>query len=148
MSQAYKLRVGGWVSAKMNVPWGRWGVLENEQGRTREGGGGQNSRILSERTFWMSPFGYSFQFWQYILWLYRKTIYSYIQWSRRARKINYRGPYQKITLKTLLQPIVTRYPLSFLHNNCFHQNNASNHEICSHRILLEITASNTWQKLQ
>ena len=31
-----------------------WGVLENEQGQTR-GRGGQNSGIMRERTFWMSP---------------------------------------------------------------------------------------------
>ena len=30
-------------------------VLENEQGRTRGGGGGQNSGILSERIIWISP---------------------------------------------------------------------------------------------
>ena len=29
--------------------------VENEQGGNWEGDGGQNSGILSERTFWMSP---------------------------------------------------------------------------------------------
>ena len=49
------------VLAKTNVPCGvrgvGWGVLENEQGRTRGGeGGGQNSGILSERFLLMSPY--------------------------------------------------------------------------------------------
>ena len=37
--------------------WGEGrGVLENEQGQTRGEGGGQNTEILSERTFWMTPY--------------------------------------------------------------------------------------------
>ena len=35
----------------------RGGVLENEQGQTGGGGGrGQNSGVLSKRTFWMPHF--------------------------------------------------------------------------------------------
>ena len=43
--------MGGSVSAKMNVPGGRWGLLKNEQGRTMEGGGVKTRESLANVLF-------------------------------------------------------------------------------------------------
>ena len=49
------MRGRGSVLARTKVPWGRGGVAPKWTRVNKGKGGGQNSGIFNERTFWMSP---------------------------------------------------------------------------------------------